>query len=106
MSPSNSFPDHTGKTTTFKDYYTAKWGKSISHDDQPLLKSKTKLNECLLIPEFCVMTGLTDEIRSDFNIMKDMAGATKKEPQMRLQESAGLIRALKDNPKTVTEINN
>ena len=92
MSPSNSFPDHTGKTTTFKDYYTAKWGKSISHDDQPLLKSKTKLNECLLIPEFCVMTGLT--------------GATKKEPQMRLQESAGLIRALKDNPKTVGEINN
>ena len=52
------------------------------------------------------MTGLTDEIRSDFNIMKDMAGATKKEPQMRLQESAGLIRALKDNPETVGEINN
>jgi aubergine len=105
LNPTSTFGDHTGTQTSFKSYYTSKWGKTISHDDQPLLKSRTKQNECLLIPEFCVMTGLTDEMRADFNIMKDMAQATKKEPQMRLQESAGLIRALKDNPRTSTEMN-
>jgi aubergine-like protein len=41
---------------------------------------KLKKIACHLIPEFCVLTGLTDEIRADFNIMKDMANATKKEP--------------------------
>ena len=106
LNPNNTFGDHTGNQCSFKSYYTTKWGKAIMHDDQPLLKSKLKMNECLLIPEFCVMTGLTDEIRSDFNIMKDMANATKKEPQMRLTESAGLIKALKDNPKSNEEINN
>ena len=104
LSPNSSFPDKAGNQCSFKSYYTSKWTKSITHDDQPLLKSKNKLTECLLIPEFCVMTGLTDEIRSDFNIMKDMAQATKKEPQMRLTESAGLVRALKSNPKSNAEV--
>ena len=60
---------------------------------------------CFLLPEFCVMTGLTDEIRSDFMIMKDLASATKKEPSARLLESAGLIKTLKTFPKTRDEIN-
>lgn len=106
LNPNSSFADSKGNSLTFKGYYTSKWGKSIAHDDQPLLKSRNKLNECLLVPEFCVMTGLTDEIRADFNIMKDMAQATKKEPHMRLEESAGLIKAIKSNPSSNSELAN
>ncbi|OMJ75543.1 hypothetical protein SteCoe_25277 [Stentor coeruleus] len=104
MSPSSTF-EKEGVATDFKKYYTTRWGREIKYDDQPLLKSKIKTLLCYLLPEFCVMTGLTDEIRSDFNAMKDLAQATKKEPKARLNESAGLIRTLQSFPKTKDEIN-
>jgi aubergine-like protein len=103
MSPSSSFLKE-GQTTDFKQYYTARWGKEIKHDDQPLIKSKVKTMECFLLPEFCVMTGLTDEIRSDFSVMKDLANATKKEPRARLQESVQLVRTIQNTPKSRKEI--
>lgn len=105
MSPSSSFSKE-GSNTDFKSYYTTRWGRDIKHEDQPLLKSRIKSMQCYLLPEFCVMTGLTDEIRNDFVVMKDLAQATKKEPKSRLQESAGLIKTLKSTPKTRDEINN
>ena len=104
MSPCSTF-EKEGAQTDFKAYYTSRWSREIKHDNQPLLKSKLKTMTCYLLPEFCVMTGLTDEIRSDFNIMKDIANATKKEPRERLSESAGLIASLKSAQKTRDEIN-
>ena len=41
-----------------------------------------------LIPEFCVLTGLSDEIRNNFNTMKKLAIITKPDPTKRLQEAA------------------
>jgi hypothetical protein len=36
-----------------------------------------------LIPELCYLTGLTDEMRSDFNVMKDIAMYTRITPNQR-----------------------
>ena len=38
----------------------------------------------LLIPELCHMTGLTDEMRSDFRVMKDLAVHTRVGPAQRV----------------------
>ena len=38
----------------------------------------------LLIPELCHMTGLTDEMRSDFRVMKDLAVHTRVGPKERV----------------------
>ena len=38
----------------------------------------------LLIPELCHMTGLTDEMRSDFRVMKDLAVHTRVGPSQRV----------------------
>ena len=38
----------------------------------------------LLVPELCHMTGLTDEMRSDFRVMKDLAVHTRVEPMQRV----------------------
>ena len=38
----------------------------------------------LLIPELCHMTGLTDEMRSDFRVMKDLAVHTRVGPKDRV----------------------
>ena len=50
---------------------------------QPLLLSIDKRNpdkKFYLIPELVCMTGLTDDQRGDFNLMKELAIYTKKEP--------------------------
>ena len=39
----------------------------------------------LLIPELCHMTGLTDEMRSDFRVMKDLAVHTRVGPKERIE---------------------
>ena len=80
--------------SSFKEYCLTRWGKSLQFDDQPLLRSKVKNVDCFLVPECCVVTGLTDELRSDFAVMRDLATATKKEPQERLKESAALVKSL------------
>jgi len=44
---------------------------------------KTK-KEIYLVPETCYMTGLTDAMRSDFHLMKDISATTKCDPGQRL----------------------
>lgn len=43
--------------------------------NQPLLINKDRRtgNEVALIPELCQLTGLTDAMRADFRLMKDLA---------------------------------
>lgn len=102
----STFADDKGNTQSYKDYYEKRWQKEIKHNEQPLLKATFNKNPkpCMLIPEFCVLTGLTDEMRADFNVMKDMATATKKEPHDRLMLSAGLINNIKNNAKASAAI--
>lgn len=38
-----------------------------------------------LLPELCTMTGLTDETRADFSVMKDLAVYTRVDPTKRAQ---------------------
>lgn len=102
--PRDSFTNEKGVSMTFKEYYQNRWGKAITVDDQPLLFIKEREKELYLLPEFCVLTGLTDEIRADFNIMKDLANATKKEPHARLEECSKLITKIKSDPRTRGEL--
>jgi aubergine-like protein len=103
-SPRDSFTNEKGVSMTFKEYYQTRWGKPVTADDQPLIFIKEREKELYLLPEFCVLTGLTDEIRADFNIMKDLANATKKEPHDRLQECTNLITKIKTDSRTREEL--
>lgn len=38
----------------------------------------------MLVPELCYCTGLTDEIRSNFTVMKDLGAHTRVVPQQRI----------------------
>lgn len=102
--PQDSFTSEKGVTMTFKDYYQGRWNKAVTNDQQPLLLIKEREHVLYLLPEFCVLTGLTDEIRADFNIMKDLANATKKEPHARLEECTRLITKIKSDPRTSGEL--
>ncbi len=50
--------------------------------------------DLLLIPEFCAMTGLTEEMRSDRRVMQDLAQYTRVAPEQRIQHTREYLLSL------------
>lgn len=80
--PNETFKTHDGSEISFVEYYKNNYGLTIQDKKQPLLlhlqkarKSKSPEVEerhICLIPEFCNLTGLTDEMRTDFRVSTDL----------------------------------
>lgn len=51
-----------------------------------------QLKLIMLIPELCYMTGLTDEMRSDFRVMKEIAQHTRLSPTARQECLVKFVR--------------
>ncbi|XP_065176641.1 piwi-like protein 1 [Sycon ciliatum] len=100
MNPLSTFKDSSGEEICFLDYYRKHYEIKIEDKEQPLLISRVKrlrprrhgdapdtsLEEevkICLIPELCSMTGLTDQAREDFRVMKDIAQHTRITPNQR-----------------------
>jgi aubergine-like protein len=81
------------KKITYVDYYLQKYHAKIHDLDQPLLISLTKARErrsgkpeyVYLVPELCRLTGLTDEMRANFILMKDLGEHTRINPPVRVK---------------------
>ena len=54
----------------------------------------------LLVPEICYLAGITDSIRSDFRITKDLATVTKVGPEQRRQVIRNFIQQVNGNEVT------
>ncbi|XP_026756481.2 piwi-like protein Ago3 [Galleria mellonella] len=78
---------------SYIDYYKKNYGIDIEDWDQPMLISRdtkhmpgseapTDFMICL-VPELCQLTGLTDDQRSNFRLMKDVATYTRITPNQR-----------------------
>jgi aubergine-like protein len=52
-----------------------------------------------LIPELCLMTGLTDEVRNNFNDMKKLNESLKPNSSSRLRDCKDFIRSLNESSK-------
>ncbi|XP_057688756.1 piwi-like protein 1 [Corythoichthys intestinalis] len=92
QTPCNTFT--RGDTDiSFKNYYKNQYGLEIMDDKQVLLVShvkkaaqgQTPTGPALLIPELCYLTGLTDKMRADYTIMKDLSVHTKLVPEKRAE---------------------
>lgn len=107
--PSDSFcSGKDGKEITYLEYYNQKYDRKIKDIKQPLfaVKDKRKNEYIYLIPELCFMTGLTDEMRSNFNIMKKMAEISNGNPEGKLNDCKGLIRQFAINEKCKKDCEN
>ena len=105
-SPSDTFTNSKGEAVSYIDYYRNQYNLTVQDTKQPLLISRSKkkgLSEgevdriICLIPEFCLMTGLTDAMRADFKIMKEVANITRVTPAaraMNIQKVFYLIKKL------------
>ncbi|GAB1601208.1 piwi-like protein 1 [Argonauta hians] len=119
MNPNNDFvTTSTKENITFVDYYRKQYNLEISDTNQPLLihkpKRKTprgqeessKSELICLIPEFCYMTGLTDDMRTDFRVMKDIAAHTRVTPVQRQLTLNKFVQAIKSNEDAMQQLTN
>ncbi|XP_066589272.1 piwi-like protein Ago3 [Prorops nasuta] len=86
---------------TLVDYYKQQFNIRIQDIKQPLLVHRSKIrlsngesqeNIILLVPELCYVTGLTDAIRSDFRIMRDLSAVVNISPNDRHKVIKKFIR--------------
>ncbi|KAF6729960.1 Piwi-like protein 1 [Oryzias melastigma] len=111
--PSNTFK--RGDTDiSFINYYKTQYGLDIKDGNQVLLVSNVKKRTgpgggpppgpAMLIPELCYLTGLTDKMRSDFTIMKDLSEHTRLSPDKRISCLSGFIEDINGNAAVQDEL--
>ncbi|XP_062594439.1 piwi-like protein 1 [Saccostrea cucullata] len=116
--PLHTFKTSQGSELSFVDYYRNAYHKEITDQEQPLLLHRPKKKQLpggkvpekseaiCLIPEFCYLTGLTDELRQDFRVMKDLASHTRVTPEQRVATMRKFINAVNSNPEAKKELTN
>ena len=98
-SPKSVFKGREGDIT-YVDYYQKKYDRAIRDLGQPLIVSLPTLRDkraCapseafpkMLIPELCFMTGLTDDQRNNFQLMKALGDITRPDPEKRVAALKG-----------------
>ncbi len=99
-------------TTTLKDYYREQYNITIRDERQPLLVGLPSLREqragqttqILLVPELCNMTGLSESLRSDFNVRRSMTQTTQTEPNARVRNLDAFIKSITSNQQIKEEM--
>ncbi|XP_045512513.1 piwi-like protein Siwi [Pieris brassicae] len=97
---------------TYIDYYKKKYNITITDMSQPLLISRSKPRDVragmpelvFLVPELCRLTGLTEDMRANFQLMRNMAVHTKIGPDQRIQKLLHFNRRLTQTPEVVQEL--
>ncbi|CAH0581309.1 unnamed protein product [Chrysodeixis includens] len=97
---------------SYMDYYYKKYNIRIQDGGQPLLISRSKARDIragmpelvYLVPELCRQTGLTDEMRANFKLMKALDVHTKIGPDIRIQKLLNFNQRLNKCPEVVKEM--
>ncbi|XP_075745432.1 piwi-like protein 1 [Rhipicephalus microplus] len=109
--PQQTFDTKEGPITYIK-YYKDHYQKDIRDLNQPLLVCRPRerdirvgrTDNLYLIPELCFLTGLTDDIRSNFSIMKDLASEMKLDPAKRVANLNEFMRNMSRHPQVQKEM--
>uniref|UniRef100_A0A1I8IBU2 PIWI-like protein 3 n=2 Tax=Macrostomum lignano TaxID=282301 RepID=A0A1I8IBU2_9PLAT len=102
--------ERNGTQMSFLDYYRQAYNIEIQDPQQPLLISRSKpvrgkdgktleQRQICLVPELCYVTGLTDAMRRDFRLMRDLAKFTKLSPDRRLMELRKFVQTINNRPE-------
>ncbi|XP_039751696.1 piwi-like protein Siwi [Pararge aegeria] len=100
------------ETITYLDYYQRKYNIRITDSKQPLLISRSKPRDIragmpelvYLVPELCRQTGLSDNMRADFHLMRSLDVHTKIGPAIRIQKLLNFNRRLTQTKEVVEEL--
>ncbi|KAK9512245.1 hypothetical protein O3M35_000713 [Rhynocoris fuscipes] len=97
---------------SYMDYYQQRYQIRITNMNQPLLVSRPKArdirggraNNVILIPELCCMTGLTDDMRNNFHLMRALEEHTRLHPRERMDKVTTFMKRLITNPQAKAEL--
>lgn len=98
-----------GQEISYIEYYKSHYNINITDQNQPLLinreerrvagqAEKETITFCL-IPEICYLTGITDEMRSDQKVMRDIATVTRVTPEQRMAAYRKFCENVNNNPE-------
>ncbi|KAM6246793.1 piwi-like protein 1 [Porphyrio hochstetteri] len=108
--PQCTFRKADGSEISYVDYYRRQYNEEITDLNQPVLVSQSRRKggniqgPVVLIPELCFLTGLTEKMRSDFNMMKDLAVHTRVPPEQRQHEIGKLINYIQKDDNVQKEL--
>uniref|UniRef100_T1IRX1 Uncharacterized protein n=1 Tax=Strigamia maritima TaxID=126957 RepID=T1IRX1_STRMM len=114
MTVKDKFDQKRGNQITYIDYMKQHYNLSVEDPGQPLLMSKPKVKDLkrgdvtirYLVPEFCVMTGLDDEKRADFNAMRELANHTRVPPDGRVAKLTHFMKRINTDPRVIEDMKN
>jgi aubergine-like protein len=109
--PQHTF-DRKGTAVSLKDYYKEQYGLTIRDDRQPLLVGLPSAREeragqqgpLLLIPELCNMTGLSESLKNDFNVRRQMTQKTQTDPTTRVKNLHQFMAQVVNNEEIKKEM--
>nr|AGL54162.1 PIWI-like protein 1 [Ambystoma mexicanum] len=111
--PKCTFKKSDGSETSYIDYYKNQYNLEISDHSQPAIVSQPKRKmgpqgivpgPIILIPEFCYLTGLTDQMRRDYVVMKDLSAHTRLAPEQREKEVGKLLTYMQRDDNVQKEL--
>ncbi|KFP74741.1 Piwi-like 1, partial [Apaloderma vittatum] len=109
--PQCTFRKADGSEISFVDYYKKQYNQEITDLNQPVLISQFRKRRgsivpgpVVLIPELCFLTGLTEKMRNDFTMMKDLSVHTRLSPEQRKQEIGRLINYIQKDDSVQKEL--
>lgn len=91
MTPESTFETKKGPIT-FMQYFRDRYNVTIKDKGQPMLISRSKARDIragmpeliVLVPELSRITGLSDEMKRDFHLMRSLAEHTRLAPDRRI----------------------
>ncbi|RWS29770.1 piwi-like protein 1 [Leptotrombidium deliense] len=97
---------------SIKDYYQEQYKITIRDEKQPLIvcnpsardQRQGRTEPILLVPELCAMTGLTESLKNNMDVRKQMTNLTRAEPQRRVQNLYQFMQTLKGNENVKKEM--
>lgn len=105
-SPMDTF-SMKGRNVSYVEYYKSQYNIDILDVKQPMLihneertimgKLEKEQSTMCLIPELCYLTGLTDQIRNDFRVMRDIATITRVTPNQRMAAYQQFCKSVNEN---------
>lgn len=111
MTPMDTFK-RGDKDVTYKEYYEEKYQLQIKDPKQPMLVSNPKARDVragkdqavILVPELCRATGMTDKMRANFKMMKDLAVHTQMEPNKRIERLLDFTKRIHNSAESVATL--
>lgn len=96
---STFFTLQDGSKMSVAKYFKKEYNLVISDKKQPMLIMRQGGKGCFVPPEFCILDGVPDQIRSNNREMRELLSKTRQDPSQKIQSVQKMIAQLFNSEK-------